>query len=208
MNDTPTPTPRTDANARFVYGHIDRQWCDTAFARQLERELNESRAREKQLHEALEASKWETCNSRIGPDGDDAKWSKYYAMRDEALTLPAPPVVLKAEYDKVVDCLDDICSHLRNKDKTLPSWGEVADRLAEYHAKLTAAEAELEELRGLSVHTCGDSCQRPMCMLRSRLNTAEADADALASTIRAIRLRHDIWQTFDSLDAHDARRKP
>jgi len=37
-------TPRTDAEEKFVYGHIDRKWTTSDFASTLERELNEAKA--------------------------------------------------------------------------------------------------------------------------------------------------------------------
>lgn len=61
-------------------------WVPSEFARQLERELNESHAREAQLRAALEEVKQFIPNGGFHPNPQ-------MQIVEEALTLPAPPVV-------------------------------------------------------------------------------------------------------------------
>ena len=49
-------TPRTDAEAKCLYGHVDRRWVSEHFARQLETELNEAK-------EALKRAFVQGCHS-------------------------------------------------------------------------------------------------------------------------------------------------
>jgi hypothetical protein len=57
-------------------------------------------------------------------------------------------------------------------------------------------QAKLDDLQASTIHSCGDSCSRPMCVLRKKRNQWREFAEKLAEAL---------WQESPSLEIPSAR---
>jgi chorismate mutase len=61
------------------------------------------------------------------------------------------------------------------------------DLSAELESELTEARDRIDDLTATGIHSCGDDCKRPNCVLRRELAEAMKQRDALADVVLDIR---------------------
>lgn len=144
--NTETPTPRTDAEQKWTFGDnrpgMSFDCVTIEFARQLERELAASHAREHALRDSLESIK-EYWNHAPESAVDAIETAEGRAA--DALTLPPPPVVSKAEYDKLAAELE---AERQDKATAIEIVNRRGNLLLEAKEQLAAAEQDAERLAG------------------------------------------------------------
>jgi hypothetical protein len=67
------------------------------------------------------------------------------------------------------------------------SAGQERDFARELERELTEARDRIDDLTATSIHSCGNDCKRPNCVLRRELAEATRQRDALADALRALK---------------------
>jgi hypothetical protein len=64
------------------------------------------------------------------------------------------------------------------------SAGQEREFARQLERELTAAQDRIDDLTATGIHSCGNECKRPNCVLRRELSEATKQRDALADALR------------------------